>query len=171
MTSVQKKLICRPWESSGLDNRSAEVRHIRLLTHHSFSQGKKWSHHSSTQASTITRYLLQNCLSSFQCFLFPCGVCLCLCTMQMEEKWDKSLISKPFKAQYYDYHKTFMTELLTQHYGRLLIKSDISVCFIDIHRASQKSSFKLSVGAMGWPMAAEWVTNDWEVFSWRLTNG
>lgn len=41
MTSTQEKLICRPWEGPSLDTGSAEVKHIRLLTRHCFSQGKK----------------------------------------------------------------------------------------------------------------------------------
>lgn len=42
MTSVQEKLICCWREGPGLDTRSAEVKHISLLTRHHFSQGKKW---------------------------------------------------------------------------------------------------------------------------------
>lgn len=59
MTSVRGKLICRPWEDPGLDIRSAEVKHIRLLTRHCFSLGEKKMKPSLTDTS-LQNYKITN---------------------------------------------------------------------------------------------------------------
>lgn len=174
MTSAREKLICRPWEGPGLDIRSAEVKHIRLLTRHRFSLGKNEAiTHRHEPAKLQTHSLLQKRLSSFQCFLFPRCVCFCLCEMQMEKNRDECLISNPFLSLILLllHHKSGVTELLTHsHYVETLIKSGRHICFMDIwlHR---NNHFKLSVCAVGWSMAAEtkWLITE-KFFSWRLTN-
>lgn len=175
MTSVREKLICRPWEGPGLDIRSAEVKHIRLLTRYRFSLGKKMK--PSLTDTSRQNYKLatfyRNVFHLSSGFLFPRCVCFCLSEMQMEKKsCDECRSSKPFLSLILlcSIIRTASELLSHSYYEEALITSDRLICSIDVC-LRKNHCLRCRFVQRGWPMAAEtkWlITEKFGVGGWLM---